>query len=75
MELTAGSTGPGFPHHPKIILFIAVHHMNCWIESGFFKNGAPKIMGFLVKISRFTFAGFVNGRVQAFGREFPYLGQ
>ena len=71
VELAAGSAGARFAHHPKIVLLVSHDDVDGGIESGFLEDSRPNGMCFLVEFGRVAFSGFVNGRVEPFGREFP----
>ena len=71
VEFATGPAGTRLTHHPKVILLVAHHDVDCGIETGFLEDSRPDGMGFLVEFGRVTFAGLVNGRVESFRWEFP----
>ena len=65
----------GIAHHPEIVLLVAVDDVNRRIEPGVAKESCPMIVRFLIELARLVRPGFVNGRVEPFGRKFPALDQ
>ncbi len=73
VELAAGAAGARFAHHPKIVLLVSHDDVDGGIKPGFLEDSRPNGMRFLVEFGRVAFSGFVYGRVEAFGREFPNI--
>lgn len=45
--------------------------MDLWIESGFFEETSPDLVGFMIELRGVAFAGGVDGRVKSVGRKSP----
>ena len=71
MEFRAGAAGTGLPHHPEVVLLIAVDDVNGGIESGGAEFFGPEIPGLLVARGGVAGFGVVDRGVEAGGGEFP----
>jgi hypothetical protein len=75
MNLRTRPAGTGVTHHPEIIGLAAIKNVNRWVEISFAKQIRPVIVRFLVEFTRFTWARFVNGRIQPLRRKLPAFDQ
>ena len=71
MEFRTGATRSGISHFPKVVFDVAIDDMDLWIESGFFEETSPDLVGFMIEFRGITFAGSVDGRVKSVGRKSP----
>ena len=73
VDLGARAAGAGVAHHPEVVLLVAVDDVDVGIEADAAELLGPKIVGFLVAISRVASAGLINGGEDAGRRELPLL--
>ena len=68
-----GPQGPVSPIIQKLSCLFPMTSVDGGIEPCFLEDSRPNGTRFLVEFGRVAFPGFVYGRVEAFGREFPNI--
>lgn len=71
VEFGAGAAGSGVAHFPEVVIDVAVDDVDGGIESGFFEEDFPEVVGFLVKFGGVAFRGHIDGGVESVGGEAP----
>ena len=67
----AGTAWPRIPHHPKVVLLVAIDDVDLRVESCFGEMVAPAIVCLLIKVARVSGTGSIDGGIEAVWRKFP----
>ena len=71
VEFGTRTAGAGVAHFPEIVFDVTVDDVDGGIESGFFEEAFPEIVGFLVEFRGVAFGWRIDGGIEPVGGEAP----